>query len=121
MAGYYRKLEPVFSQIVEPLTVLLRKNRKFLVMSEVECAVKKPERISTFDFVNASNEALGAVLFEKENYEDRPVEYASRKHTDAEKRYSAIEWELLGVAWEIQSVGLRSTLLPQHRAYLCYG
>lgn len=116
MAGYYRKFIAGFSQIVEPLTRLLRKSEKFEVTEGVKRAVEEIKKALcsttvlrfpdfTRPFIitaDASGEALGAVLSQKENDDDRPVEYASRKLSETERRYSAIEREFLGVVWAVQ-------------------
>lgn len=50
---------------------------------------------------DASKNALGAVLlqFNEENGYWQPVEYASRKMTETEKRYAMIEKEALAITW----------------------
>jgi hypothetical protein len=49
---------------------------------------------------DASKNAIGAVLLQVNSKGDwQPVEYASRKMTDAECRYAMIEKEALGIAW----------------------
>ncbi|KAL1130079.1 hypothetical protein AAG570_013019 [Ranatra chinensis] len=51
---------------------------------------------------DTSGVALGPLLSLVENDEDRPIAYASRKLTDAETRYPAIERELLGIVCGVQ-------------------
>ena len=55
----------------------------------------KPTKLST----DASSYGLGAVIMQEIDGEFRPVEYASRTLTNAERRYAQIEKELLGVVW----------------------
>lgn len=51
---------------------------------------------------DASNEALGAVLSQIIQGEDRPVAFASRTLKDAEKNYSTTEKELLAIVWGVK-------------------
>ncbi|MGR0243505.1 ribonuclease H family protein [Klebsiella pneumoniae] len=51
---------------------------------------------------DASEYALGAVLSQASQSGDRPIAYASRRLTEAETRYSALERELLGIIWAIE-------------------
>ncbi|XP_061127410.1 uncharacterized protein K02A2.6-like [Syngnathus typhle] len=48
---------------------------------------------------DASSYGLGAVLFQKESEEWRPVAYASRSLTETEQRYAQVEKEALGLTW----------------------
>ena len=69
-----------------------------LVKAPVLCAfdVTKRHRVSA----DANKSALGAVLLqETEENRWQPVEYASRKMTDAEIRYAMIEKEALAITW----------------------
>ncbi|KAL1141023.1 hypothetical protein AAG570_000949 [Ranatra chinensis] len=56
---------------------------------------KDPKEVKSF-------QAVGAVLSQVEDGKDSPIAYASKKLTDAETRYPAIEGELLGVVWRVQ-------------------
>ena len=63
--------------------------------------------LATFDLnakhrvsADASKEALGAVLLQRNNGSQwQLVEYASRKMTEAEKRYAMVEKEALATTW----------------------
>lgn len=48
---------------------------------------------------DASSYGLGAVLFQKEGEQWRPVAYASRSLTETEQRYAQVEKEALGLTW----------------------
>jgi transposase InsO family protein len=114
--GYYRKFIKNFAEITEPLTALTRKNCQFCVDERVRKSVEQGKQalsgapVLTFPdlekpFVittDASQVALGAVLSQEKGGEDKPVAFASRKLTDPETRYSAIERELLGIVWAIE-------------------
>ena len=64
-----------------------------------ECLAYFDQKIDIFMQVNASIKGLGAVLMQKDQQGRlKPVAYASKSLTDAEKRYSNIECELLAVS-----------------------
>uniref|UniRef100_A0A1A8CXN4 Gypsy retrotransposon integrase-like protein 1 n=1 Tax=Nothobranchius kadleci TaxID=1051664 RepID=A0A1A8CXN4_NOTKA len=48
---------------------------------------------------DASSYGLGAVLFQQEGEQWRPVAYASRSLTETEQRYAQVEKEALGLTW----------------------
>ena len=48
---------------------------------------------------DASNNAIGAVLLQKQNKLFKPIAFASRKLSETEKRYSATERELLAIIY----------------------
>ena len=113
MLGYYRRFIDRFADLTEPLTNLLKKGTKFEVSDRVTKSVEDCKRVLStapiLKFPNfgrpfvvttdASQEALGAVLSQIDEEGDRPIAFASRKLTPAERRYSTIERELLGVVW----------------------
>ena len=116
MMGYYRKFVANLAKKTEPLTALLRKGVKFNVSPEVIESVNRCKEelcsapvLGFPDFnkpflltTDASQEAVGAVLSQPSQDGDRPIAYGSRKLTQAERRYSTIERELLGVVWGVE-------------------
>ena len=50
---------------------------------------------------DASNKALGAVLFQHENDVPFPVAYASKKLLERESNYSTIEKECFAIVWAL--------------------
>ncbi|XP_047998126.1 uncharacterized protein K02A2.6-like [Leguminivora glycinivorella] len=107
--NYLSKFIPNHSQRAAPLTNLLKKDnewrweqseqKSFEDLKEVVCGagvlalydVDAPVLLS----VDASRDALGAVLMQG----GRPVEFASRTLTDAQRRYAQVEKELLAIVF----------------------
>lgn len=113
--NYYRRFVPEMAKLLVPLNNLLKKGNKVAITPEIETNIRKclsflqKEPILAFpDFTtpfkittDASEYALGAVLSQEEKTGERPVAYASRRLTETEARYSAIERELLGIVWAV--------------------
>lgn len=109
--SWFRKFIPNFSQVAEPLTRLTRKDQIWTWGAAQSQAFNELKRLLTSapiliqaDFsrpfilrTDASNYALGAVLLQGEEKEERPIEYASRLLTSAERNYSTTEREALAV------------------------
>ena len=116
LAGYYRDHVQGFADIVHPLNELTKKGvaynwsavctQAFQKVKEV--LLKSPVLVYP-DFqrefvltTDASNIGLGAILNQSVDGKDRPVSYASRTLTKAEKNYCTSEKECLGVVWAAQ-------------------
>lgn len=112
-ANYYRRFIPHFSEIMLPLTQLLKKGHKFLWSKDCQDAFEKikealisPPLLRYHDFnlpyvltTDASNDAIGAVLSQIINGLDQPLAFASRTLKKAEKNYDTTEKEFLAVTW----------------------
>lgn len=114
-ANYYRRYIKNFADIAAPLNRLSKKNVVFEWTTECQVAFDKLKQLlanppilqypnfnadNTFILkTDASGQALGAVLC---NGDDKPVAYESRSLNKAEKNYSTIEKELLGVTWAVR-------------------
>ena len=116
LAGYYRKFIRNFSDIISPISKLLRKGQEFIWNDEqqnsfetlkskltsapvLQCPNFNNQFILTTD---ASGTALGAVLSQGEIGNDHPIAYASRTLNKAELNYATIEKELLAIVWSVQ-------------------
>lgn len=111
--GYYRRFIKDFSRITQPLTACLKKGKKVEITDKYTESFQKCKELlvnapilqypdMTKPFVlttDASEVAIGAVLSQGLIGNDRPVAYASRTLTDCERKYSAIERELLAIIW----------------------
>ena len=118
MVGYYRKFCKNFANIALPLTNLLRTREKFEWSEQCQKAFDSLKNIichfpvlraPNFNYpfslaVDASDEAAGAVLLQKDDHDDidHPVAYFSKKFNDHQRNYSTIEKELLAMILSLQ-------------------
>src|SRR6266498_2637323 len=117
LCNYYRKFIKGLSKLSKPLRRLLKKDIKFFWEPKEQETFEKLKRIltkapvllfSNFDkpfrlCTDASLKGLGAVLEqEDENGNLRPVVYASRSLTLAEKNYHTTDLECLTIIWSVR-------------------
>jgi len=114
--GYYRRFIASFSQIAEPLFVLLRKGEKFIwtdkqqrsfdilknKLATAPVLALPCDDAQTILDVDASDTGLGAVLSHVINGEERPIAYASRKYNACEKSYCITRRELLSLVFGLK-------------------
>ena len=120
LASFYRKFIHRFSKIAAPLTNLTKKGRAEVWSPEVwteteETAFRQLKtamvtapvlQLPNFDLeftvtTDASEVSVGAILQQDFGQGLQPICYDSRKLNPAECRYSAYEWELLGIIWAV--------------------
>jgi hypothetical protein len=114
LTSYYRAWIPKYTEIVHPLSRMLKKDTRFRWTQECTDAFEllklrlttapilafpqfdKPMHLST----DASNVGVGAVLFQiDEEGRERVIYYASRALNSAERNYATVERELLAVLY----------------------
>ena len=113
MVGFYRKLVPKFASIVLPLTECIRvkPNHKSLeltdsekqsfdeikkVLSELKALAHIQTSYTHFQLVTDSSQyAVGAALHQMVNDQSIPVEFFSKKLSQAQRKYSTFDRELL--------------------------
>jgi hypothetical protein len=109
--GYYRRFVKNFANIAEPLLALERGNAKFVWNDDTQkafdtlknCLISEPILSYPMDEgewildTDASDVALGAVLSQIQNGEEKPIAYFSRTLQKAERNYCVTRRELLGV------------------------
>jgi hypothetical protein len=109
LAGYYRRHVLNFAKFAQPLTNLTKKNVPFNWTEEQQKAFEELKRILSTEplliypdfsqpFIvacDASTKALGAVLSQIRDGEEKPVAYCSRQLNSAEMKYSVTKLELL--------------------------
>lgn len=115
LAAWYRRFVPNFASVAAPLTDLTRKHRKWEWADPQKRAFHKlkallvsapvltcPDFSRPFQLqTDASGTGLGAILSQVFDDGEKPVAYASRALTPAEKSYSATELECLAVIWAV--------------------
>ena len=117
LCSYMRKFIYDFRSICKPLHVLTQKDQKFLWNDECQDAFKKlkvaltsapvlgfpqeSEGIFICD-ADASNDALGSVLSQVQNGQERVIGYYSKCFNKAERRYCTTRKELVAVVSSIQ-------------------
>src|SRR6266498_2543187 len=117
LCNYYRKFIKDLSKLSKPLRGLLKKDVKFLWRPKEQETFEKLKKLlmeapvllfSNFDkpfilYTDASLKGLGVVLEqEDENKNLRPVAYASRSLTLAEKNYHTTDLECLAIIWLVK-------------------
>lgn len=134
---YYSKFLPNMATFLAPLYKLLEKNRKWEWKEDEERAFQEAKRtigssslLVHFDnnkevvlACDASPYGLGAVISHKTADGDRPIAFASRSLTKAEKNYSHLEKEALALVFGVTRfrnylLGRSFTLLTDHRPLL---
>jgi len=132
--NYYRKFIPNMSTLCSPLNKLLQKDTKFCWDTACENAYQKLcDILSTSDVLvhydpeksmilaaDASQAGLGCVISHDTNDGEKPIAYASRTLSAAERNYSQIEKEALAIIFGIQKFhkylfGRRFTLYTDHK------
>ncbi|GFX25181.1 retrovirus-related Pol polyprotein from transposon 297 [Trichonephila clavipes] len=111
MSQWYAKFIKNYADICEPLYNLKRKLKRFIwsieaqkALDAVKVAITKAPVLNLPDFkkpsllfTDASSIGVGAVL----NQEQRPVVFASRTLSAAERNYTVTERECLAVVWAL--------------------
>nr|KAG5692917.1 hypothetical protein BaRGS_031421 [Batillaria attramentaria]KAG5699313.1 hypothetical protein BaRGS_004250 [Batillaria attramentaria] len=127
-AGYYRRMVKDFSKIAAPLTVLMptpaKKQRGKRSQAstkpwnwglEEECAFQRlkeilssPPILGYADYdrpfqlhTDASQQGLGAILYQEQEGHQRVIAYASRSLSKAERNYPAHKLEFLALKWAV--------------------
>ncbi|CAI6350433.1 unnamed protein product [Macrosiphum euphorbiae] len=142
MVNYYVKFIPNLSTLLGPIYNLLKKEVKFVWTKECREAFNKTKQAMASESLlvhynpdldvvlscDASEYGIGAVLMHIfENGEKRPVGYASRILTVAERKYSVIQKEALAVFWGVKKfsqylLGRKFFLETDHKPLLAlYG
>jgi len=111
LVSYYRRFICQFAKVAAPLHALAGKNAKFIWTEECEVAFEElKQRLITSPILampddegeftldtDASNYAIGAVLSQLQNGEERVIAYASRTLSKQERNYCVTRKELLAV------------------------
>nr|GEY61254.1 reverse transcriptase domain-containing protein [Tanacetum cinerariifolium] len=115
-AGFYRRFIKYFSKIARPMTCLLEKDTSFFFSKECIKAFQTLKRKLTeapiliapdwdlpFEHMcDASDFAIGVVLWKRQENHFRPIHYASKTMTEAESNYTTTEKEMLAVVYAFE-------------------
>jgi len=116
LASYYRKFVRGFPTIAEPLTALTKNKVRFAWSSEAQQAFDRL-KVALMDITSlsflipylpcildtyASDVAIGAVLSQKVDDEERPIAFFSRVMNAVPKQYCTTRRELLAVISALQ-------------------
>ena len=135
LLNYYRKFLPSLARVVQPLNVLLQKDRKWVWSQDCELAMAKAKGLLTsanvlmhYDVTlpmklatDASPYGLGAVISQVlPNGVEKPVAFASRSLSSSEQNYSQIDKEALGLIYGVRKFhtylyGHKFTLVTDHK------
>ncbi|XP_021353194.1 uncharacterized protein K02A2.6-like [Mizuhopecten yessoensis] len=135
LVNYYGRFIPNLAAVLHPLHELLQKDHKWhwsescqAAFAEVKGLVTSKEVLTHYDpekpvrlACDASPKGLGAVLSHVMNDgSERPIAYASRSLNKAERNYSQIDKEALGLVWGVKYFynyifGRKFTLITDHK------
>ena len=116
LVNYYGKFLPNLATILSPLYLLLQKKQEWIWNSDQEEAFRKVKELlksprilvhfdSTLPIIlscDASPYGVGAVLSHKTPDGERPIAFASRTLTAAERAYSQLDKEALAIVYGVK-------------------
>ena len=135
LVNYYAKFLPGMSTVMHSLHSLLHKGARWEWTTECQKAFKEVKRLIASDCVlthyyvklplklacDASSYGIGAVMsHQMPDGSERPIQFASRTLTSAERNYAQIEKEALSLVWGVKQFhqylyGRRFTLITDHQ------
>ena len=134
LVNYYHKFQPNLATTLHPLNQLLEQGKRWKWTTECEAAFIKVKKLMTSDMVlthydpgrplrlacDASPVGIGEVLSHiMDDGSERPIAFASRTLSKAERNYSQIDKEALALVWGVKKFhlylfGRHFTLVTDH-------
>lgn len=134
MASYYRSFIEDFSKVVQPITELTRKHVKFKWTAERQQAFETlKEKLSTAPvlahpklsepynlYTDSSGYAVGAVLTQVINGQERPIQYLSKQLAGGQRKWPTIEREAYAIIFAVSKLrhflyGSKFTVFCDHK------
>lgn len=131
---YYGKFIPKASELTAPLRELLEKDVDFKwtkqcekAFQDIKTEICSPRVLVPFNpshkiilATDASLYGIAAILSHEINGEERPIMFISRSLSAAEKRYSQLDREALGIYWAVRKLyeylfGYKFTLITDNK------
>jgi hypothetical protein len=136
MASYYRRFVPNFAHVAGPITDLTAQGKKKIEWTQAhqDAFDKLKEYLITAPILatpqwhlmftihtDASDYAVGAVLTQGDEDDERPIAYMSKKLVGAQKRYTTTEKECLAILTAIKHFrcyieGVKFKVITDHAA-----
>lgn len=133
--SWYRRFIPNFAKLTKPFTECLKKNKQIDITNKdyqnsfktAKELISNPPILEFPDFskkfiltTDASDYAMGSVISQIINGQEKPVAYASKTFNSAEQNYSTIEKELKSIIWSIDNFkpylfGRKFTIRTDHK------
>jgi hypothetical protein len=143
LANFYRRFVKDFSQIVAPITALLKKGQKFVWGKNAQTALEQLKAAFTTEPIlhhfdpllpvvleaDASDFALGAVVSQRDPTTGvlHPITFYSRKFNTAELNYEIYDKEMLAIVESLvqyrhyfEGLGNRTTVYSDHKNLLWF-
>lgn len=129
---FFSNFIPNYSDLITPVYAKLKKFQPWtdeeifcfesLKTSVFDSALYIPNQHETFLYTDASDIAISGVLV---NAAGRPIQFCSRKLTDAESHYDIVEREALAVYWSINRcrtflLGRQFVVFSDHKGLQCF-
>jgi hypothetical protein len=116
MGSYYRKFIKGFANLARPIVELTKKGRPFIWTDECEKAFVELKKLFTSPEIlaypldegeyildtDASDSAIGGVLSQVQNGQERVIAYGSRSLNKSERNYCITDKELLALRYFVE-------------------
>ena len=135
LVGFYRRFIQDFGKIAEPLYKLLNKKERFSWSKECKTAAEQlkqllqkapilgyPNDTDPYTLTtDASLFCIGAIISQRQQWDERVIEYTSKRLNNSQQNYSATKRELFALVYFTQHfrnylLGQKCLIVTNHRA-----